>query len=69
MFEAGLESGGVDLRDMPGLADGLDLGTGGEQGTRMELKSSVCGTGWMVGTIHGAGNSGKLPDLRTLRNN
>lgn len=36
----------MNLRDMPGLGDGLDLTGGGEKGTRMTPKSLVCGTGW-----------------------
>lgn len=33
---------------MPRLGDGLDLGSGGKDGTRMTPKPLVCGTGRMV---------------------
>lgn len=43
----------MDLRDMPGLGGGLDLGNGGEKGMWVTPKSLWCGTGWMVAPLMG----------------
>ena len=49
----------MDLRDMRGLGDGLDLGSRGEKGMSMAPKSLMYGTRGMVIPFTGAGNSGK----------